>query len=115
MDKAITAFHDYVVGDVLVHISGVTSRTMFGGYGLYLNGAIFAIITSDTELRFKVDDSNRAEYEAVGSTPLTYTGHKDNKPTVMQYWLVPEEVMEDREHIANWVEAAAAISRKKKK
>ena len=41
------SFHEYVIGDVLGHISGITSRKMFGGYGIYLDGVIFAIITDD--------------------------------------------------------------------
>lgn len=44
----------------------VTSRAMFGGYGLYSDGVIFALITSDDTLHFKVDDSNRAIYEDAG-------------------------------------------------
>ncbi|MCO5205070.1 MAG: TfoX/Sxy family protein [Anaerolineae bacterium] len=44
----------------------VTSRAMFGGYGLYSDGVIFALITSDDVLHFKVDDSNRALYEDAG-------------------------------------------------
>ena len=39
---------------------------MFGGYGLYSDGVIFALITSDDVLHFKVDDSNRALYEDAG-------------------------------------------------
>ena len=110
MNQALKNYHEYVIGDVLGHIEGITSRAMFGGYGLYLDGAIFGIITDDGELRFKVADSNRAQYEAAGSSPFVYTGHKDRKPTVMQYWLVPEEVQEDRELVKEWVRQSAALS-----
>ena len=113
MDKAIEAFHEYVMGDVLGHISHVTSRQMFGGYGIYLEGAIFALITDDGELRFKVDDSNRAQYEDMGSTPFVYTGHKNKKPTTMSYYLVPEAIMEDREQVEEWARQSAALSKKK--
>ena len=104
--QALTTYHDYVLG----HIEGVTSRKMFGGYGLYLDGAFFAIITAPDELRFKVDASNRAQYEQYGSTPFVYTGHKDKKPVVMQYYLVPEEVQEDRELVEAWARQSAALS-----
>lgn len=112
MKKAMQDYHDYVVHDVLGHIEGITSRAMFGGYGLYLQGTIFGIITDIDELRFKVSDENRAQYEALGSTPFEYTGHKDKKVTVMSYYLVPEEVQEDRERVAEWVLQSAALSKK---
>ena len=40
MTKPIESFHEYVVGDVLGHIDGITSKRMFGGYSLYLDGVI---------------------------------------------------------------------------
>jgi len=106
-------YHEYVMGDVLGHVEGVASRPMFGGYGLYLNGAIFGIITDVDELRFKVDETNRAQYEALGSTPFEYTGRKDKKAVVMSYYLVPEEVQEDREKIESWTRQSAALSKRR--
>jgi len=113
LQKPIDIFHEYVIHDVLGHIKGITSRKMFGGYGLYLDGAIFSIITDVDELRFKVDDSNREQYEAIGSTPFIYHGHKNRKPTIMNYYLIPKEIMEDRDTLHEWVEQSAALSRKK--
>ena len=115
MNKPIDEFQEYIVGDVLGHIDGVTAKKMFGGYGLYLDGAIFGLITSDTDLYFKVDDTNRARYESMGSQPFIYTGHKNKKPTAMPYWLISEEVMEDRDLIEELVEESAEITRRAKK
>lgn len=109
------AYAEYVVHDVLGHLEGVTARPMFGGYGLYLNGQIFGIITEPDEVRFKVGERNREQYEALGSTPFVYTGHKNKKPVTMQYYLVPEEVQEDRERIARWVHQSAQLSTKRQK
>jgi DNA transformation protein len=53
---------------VLEQLSGlglVTSRRMFGCIGLYCDGLFFGLIDDDT-LYFKVNDSNRAAYEARG-------------------------------------------------
>ncbi len=106
-------FHDYVMQDVLGHIRGVSSRAMFGGHGIYKDGVVFAII-ADGELYFKVDDSNRKDYEAAGSKPFCYSA-KDRKRVTMSYWEVPASVMEDADEIELWVERSAKISRKKKK
>ena len=103
MQKPIDTFHEYVMGDVLGHIPGVTSKKMFGGYGIYLDGKICALITGDEELRFKVNEHTKKQYEDLGGTQFIYTGHKNKKPTAMPYWSVPEEVMEDREKIKEWL------------
>lgn len=91
-------FHEFVVHDALVNIDGITSRAMFGGYGLYKDGIIFGIIVDD-ELYFKVDDTNRKEYESFGSSPFTYEG-KNRKKITMSYWKIPEEIIEDRERVS---------------
>lgn len=91
------SFHDYVVYDLLEGVPGITSRAMFGGWGIYKDQVIFAIII-EGELYFKVDDSNRAEFERLGSHPFTYA-KKDGKQVTMSYWLVPETVLEDREKL----------------
>ena len=105
-------FHDYVLYDLLDDDPRITSRKMFGGYGLYQDRIIFGIIADDT-LYFKVDDSNREEYYARGSKPFRY--HNGKKETTMSYWEVPEEIMENRELLSEWIETSTDISRKAKK
>ncbi|MCA9366453.1 TfoX/Sxy family protein [Candidatus Kaiserbacteria bacterium] len=115
MDRAIESWREYVIGDVLGHIDGVTFRKMFGGYGLYLDGTIFAIMPSDSTLYFKVDDTNRAQYESYDSEPFTFVKNKSAQTVTLSYWSVPEEVMEDRELIEEWVRQSAAISTQQQK
>ena len=115
MNSAMKDYVDVVLGDVLGHITDLSARAMFGGYGLYCHGVIFGIITDVDELRFKVDDSNRAQYEALGSTPFVYTGHKGGKPVTMQYYVVPEVVQEDRERVEEWLLQSVAISATRKR
>ena len=103
-------FVEYVVKDLLSELRGVTSRAMFGGYGLYKDGVIFGIVADD-ELYFKVGAANREKYEAAGSKPLTYDTKK-RKNIVLSYWEVPADVMDDREAIAHWAEESYKISRK---
>ena len=63
----------------------VTSRAMFGGFGIFHKGVMFALIADDT-LYFKVNVSNRAMYEQAGSKPF---------PHGISYWEVPAELMEE--------------------
>ena len=73
---------------------------------------------ADGVLYFKVDESNKAEYEAAGSKPFVYHSPK-GKPMQMGYYEVPERVMENQDEIRQWVEkaytVAAAAKQKKKK
>ncbi len=93
-------FHDYVLYDLLGGNLRITSRIMFGGYGLYLNGVIFGIINEDV-LYFKVDDSNSDEFISRGSKPFTYLSKK--KEVALPYWEVPADVMEDSGMLLDWM------------
>jgi DNA transformation protein len=103
------------VVDRLNQVAAVTARAMFGGYGLYLEGTMFALIASDT-LYFKVDDDNRDDYLAVGMAPFTYDGK--HKPIQMSYYHLPDAVWGEPAELAVWVEKAhraACRSKAKKK
>lgn len=102
----------YSCEDVLGHIDGIHSRAMFGGHGIYQNGVIFAIIVS-SQLYFKVDHTNKAQYEQAGSNPFTYNGKA--KPIQMSYWTVPESIIEDPNTLSKWVSQSVEISQKNKK
>ncbi len=60
---------------------------MFGGFGLYADGPMFALIAED-QLYFKVDVVNQPEFESAGSGPFMYFG-KGGAPVAMGYWLTP--------------------------
>ena len=66
--------------DLLGAWGGVAARKMFGGYGLYRQGLMFALVADDV-LYFKVDDQNRAEFTAAGMGPFVYEGK--SKPVSM--------------------------------
>ncbi len=105
-----TGFHDYVMNDVMDGIPGITSRAMFGGWGVYKDGRIFAII-AEGELYCKVDEETRSAYESRGSRPFTYT--RGRKTYAMSYWLLPEEILENRDDLYEWIEKAAQAGGRK--
>ena len=106
-------FHDYVMYDVLEGIPGVTSRKMFSGYGIYQKSIIFAII-ADGDLYFRTDEKGRSRFERYGSEPFSYK-RKGKTATLKNYWRLPEEIMEDKEKIFEWVEDAVRASKERKK
>ena len=98
-------FVDHVC-ELLAPLGDVRPRAMFGGHGIYVDDVFCAIVADDT-LYFKVDDSNRADYEALGSGPFKPFA---DKPMVMSYYEVPAEVMDDRSAIAAWGRKALAAA-----
>ncbi len=90
-------FKDYVLEQLAI-LGDVTVRKMFGGAGIYYEGVIFGLLADDV-LYFKVDDSNRSDFEKEGAEPFKPF---DDKPYVMSYYEVPVEVLEDRKRLAEW-------------
>jgi DNA transformation protein len=105
-------FHEYVMSEVFQDIPDIHSRSMFGGWGVYQDGVFFALI-SDGRLYFKVDSSNKADFEKAGSSPFVYEAR--GKKTTMSYYELPVEITEDLEEIPKWVERSVEVAKKSKK
>jgi DNA transformation protein len=92
------------------------SRRMFGGVGLYAGGWFFGLIDDDT-LYFKVDASNRQDYESRGSKP--FCPFPDKLEFSMSYFGVPADLLEDADELCRWarksMEVAARAASKKTK
>ena len=103
-------FLTYVLEDVLGGVSKIKARRMFGGFGLYHDGAFFGIV-DDGQVFFKVDDRTRSEYEAAGSAPFSYK-RRDKSITIETYYEVPADVLEDQKKAAAWARRAYRITKK---
>lgn len=101
---ADASFLEYVQ-DQLGELEGVTARAMFGGHGLYLRGAFFAIV-HDGRLYLRTDEATRARYVAAGMPVFT----PPKGPALRSYYEVPPEVLDDRRSLATWAEEAAATA-----
>jgi DNA transformation protein len=99
------SFRTYLL-EQLGQIRPVTTRPMFGGLTFFAEGRAFALV-ADEVLYFKVDDSNRPEYIAAGKGPFLPFGDAE-KP--MQYYELPEEVLEDTDQLAGWMAKAIAVA-----
>jgi DNA transformation protein len=103
------SFRTYLL-EQLGQLRPVTTRPMFGGLTFFAEGRAFALVAEDT-LYFKVDDSNRPDFMAAGMGPFLPFGDPD-KP--MQYYQLPEEVLEDAELLGLWMTKAIAVAAKAK-
>ena len=99
-------FAEYII-DLLSKYRHVKLRRMFGGYGLYFDEIIFAIIIND-ELYFKTDGDLAQEYELAKSFPFTY--QKNDKTVALSYWYVPAEVIESEDLLKNWFDKSLVVA-----
>ena len=98
--------------DLFATFARIDVRPMFGGYGLYRDGTIFAIAIDDA-VYLKVDEETRAAFEAAGSAPFVYTGSA--KPITMSYWSAPAEAIDSPQDMLPWARLAYAAALRKPK
>jgi DNA transformation protein len=99
-------FLQYAI-EQLAGLGQVAPRRMFGGVGLYHEERIFAFIAGDT-LYFKVNDSNRGDYEARGMD--RFRPYADKPQLSMTYYEVPADILEDADECTVWARKSAATA-----
>jgi DNA transformation protein len=94
----------------------VTSRFMFGGYGIYFEGSMIALIAYE-EIYFKTDKETVELFVKAKQRPFIYDG-KSGKPAVMSYYTIPKVSWKSADSLKQWFElslgAAKRASQKKK-
>ena len=94
-------FTAFVV-ELLNPICSVSTRKMFGGVGIYADGQICALISSNDVLHFKVDVENKDDYVEVGAKQFM----------TMPYFEVPADVLENSDALKVWFEKSVAVSKR---
>jgi DNA transformation protein len=102
------AFVDHVC-DLLLAQGPVAARRMFGGWGLYLDGVMFALI-ADERLYFKVDDETQERFAGAGAAPFTYIAR--NKTVALSYREAPDGSLEDPDDLLPWARLALEAARR---
>jgi len=94
------------VADLLAPLGAVTYRYMFGGYGIYVDGRIVAIV-DDGELYLKADDVNRPGFEALGMSPFQPFSDRDS---TMPYYRVPDETLDNQDRLLELTRTSLAAA-----
>ena len=102
--KASPEYLNFVL-EKLSPIGEIKSRAMFGGYGIFHEGLMFALISEDT-LYFKVNETNRDMYERAESNPF---------PHGISYWEVPSDVLEENAALHEWAKISIEIAQESAK
>jgi DNA transformation protein len=105
-------FREFVL-DQLGGIPDLRAKAMFGGVGLYAGDVFFGMMAADL-LYFKVDDSNRREYEATGSKPFAPYADPAAMTMTMPYYSVPADVLESAPTLVAWAKKAIAVAKNAK-
>lgn len=105
------SFRTFVIDQLSRVVPRIRARSMFGGVGVYAGELFFALLADDT-LYFKVDDSNRPDFEAQRLPPFQPYGEGGE---VMQYYQVPADLLDDPEALRPWAEKAIAVAARKSK
>ena len=94
--------------ELLAPLGRTSSRRMFGGHALYIDGLCMALIIQDT-LYLKVDDTSRPLLERHGCKPFTYDT-KTGERHALGYYTAPEEAMESPAEMTPWARRALAAA-----
>jgi DNA transformation protein len=86
----------------------VDARAMFGGHGLYVDGAMVAIL-AEGALYLKVDDQTRARFEQAGLD--AFVTHSSGRPVRMSYHRAPEPI-DDWDALRPYAEMALAAAKR---
>lgn len=111
----MTSYKEFAayIKDLLEPLGADKMRAMFGGYGVYKNGLMVALI-AENELYFKAGVDEAKIFERLGSEPFTYDS--GTKKVKMSYFKVMQEVIEDDERLEQWFNLAygAAVRARKR-
>lgn len=108
------SFADFVC-EQLAGLGHVSAKRMFGGFGVYRDGLMFALIADD-ELYLKADDANRDDLFELGGALFKPFADK-GKSTTLPYVSVSIDIVEDADALARlaWKSFDAALKANAKK
>jgi DNA transformation protein and related proteins len=107
----MSEYLDYIK-DLLSPFEPLIIKRMFGGYGVYKNKLMIALIASN-EIYFKADKKASEYFLSYESEPFTYD--KKGKTISLSYWKLPPEVAEDKELLEKWLDLSYEAAKNSKK
>jgi DNA transformation protein len=88
----------------LSNLGNIRIRKMFGGYGVFEEDTMFALVDSEGIIFFKVDASNLHLYEEAGSS----------KHFRMPYYRVSDDVLADDSTLHEWAKLSVRVAKNAK-
>lgn len=94
------------------HLGKIKSRSMFGGFGVFCDDAMFALVVNNS-LHLRAGKESEIEFIKMGMTPYTYT--KRNFPVNTKYYVIPDFWWEQPNVLMNYAKQALLIASEDKK
>lgn len=95
-----SAFVSYLL-EMLEDFGQVRAKAMFGGYGIYKDDFMFAIVVDDT-LYIKADNNSRELFAERGLSRFSYL--KNYQECFMSYYRAPDEAIDSLELLSYWAD-----------
>lgn len=83
----------------------ISYKKMFGGYGIFESGTMFALVPKDGGVFLKSGQANLSRFQEAGAT----------KHRRMPYYQIPEGVYSDNSQLLEWTREAIEVSKEEKK
>jgi DNA transformation protein len=98
--------------EVFREFGSISSRRMFGGYGVFYDGLMIGLVADDM-LYLKVDLESEATFKEHGLPQFKYS--KAGKMVGMSFYLAPEEALDDPTEMQEWAKLAYGAALRAKK
>jgi len=95
--------------DLLADFGAVSCRRMFGGWGVFRDGAMFALVV-DEAVYLKADNDSRHRFSERGLPAFSYL--RQGRAVSLSYYPAPEEALDDPRAMRPWAELAYAAARR---
>ena len=101
-------FREFLL-DHFSELGPIEIKRMFGGAGLYLGDACFALVV-DERIMMRGDEVLGPEFEDAGSEQWVYS-NKTRGDVAMPYWNLPESAIDDPEEAVEWARKSLVPAR----
>lgn len=95
-------FTNYIL-DLMQSIGAVYAKRMFGGYGIFLDDLMFALINNGL-LYLKADIKNKDNFIKNDLTAFSYM--KKGRKCKLSYFQAPEDALEASEMMHSWAQSS---------
>ena len=100
------------LSDVFERFGHIEAKPMFGGYGIYHDGLMFALVADDV-LYLKVDERSVGDFKALDLPPFEF--EKKGKKMQMSYYTAPEQIFDDPDEAKEWADRAYSAALRARK
>lgn len=108
---ALSAEYRAYLLDLFAGLGPVRIRRMFGGAGIYLDDACFAIVLGEDAILMRGDAAVGPRYEDEGSTQWIYSNERRG-PVAMPYWTLPDSAQDDPDEAVAWARLSLGPAQK---